>query len=94
MNNSDKKPSTREEAIAWIISQLSESQKDEIRSMELQDFLVDSHFSLGMWIRNQLFYGNPQRERLEGTLMDDSVSLHADDLSRKLLEDVWKVLKE
>ncbi len=36
----DKKPSTRQEAVPWIISQLSEDRKAEIFAMELQGFFT------------------------------------------------------
>ncbi len=61
--------------------------------MNLDDFTTKAHFGLGMWIRNELFYDNPQRERLEGSMEDEYKFIHPDDLSTKLLTDVWTELQ-
>jgi hypothetical protein len=93
MENRSQKPATQKEAIDCILAYLSEKQREEIRSMSLSDFVVQGHWGLGLWIRNELIYGNPHRERLEAELLGGDKSLHPDDLSGKLLAEIWKDLK-
>ncbi len=93
VSKDDKKPGTRTEAILWTIENLSDEDKANVRKMNLDDFLLDGHFGLGMWIRNELFYDNHQRERLEASMEREYRFIHPDDLSTKLLTDVWTELQ-
>ena len=85
---------TVSEAVELLLSQLPLKDRTEIASMDEED-LVDLHFSLGAYIRNEfgLWFGNRQ-------LLDDcrTVSmdqyLHPDQASSVIIRELWKRLRK
>ena len=84
-------PKTAEEAWKLLDKRLSEEDKKAIR--EAED-MVDFHFSLGMWIRNNWIYTG-ERGNLESLLKDlgEPEFLMGDMASSAILEAFQRYLK-
>ena len=76
----DRKPDTIQEAIDILNAVLTEDQKHDIANCRETD-LIQYHFSLGLWIRNNfgLWQGNSR-------LLEELGAYHADDASFTLIE--------
>ena len=90
-----KLPKTAEEAFAILDQTLPEVEKEELAKM---DDLIDTHFGLGMWIRNNWLYEGV--EYIEGIggmgqcVPDvDELFLNADDFSEAIIEAYQDYLK-
>lgn len=71
----DYEPKNLQEAISQLNIIFSDSTKQQIISMSEDDFLINTHFSTGLWIRNEWLY-----DRVLGFSIGDS------DLREELLE--------
>lgn len=82
----EKMPDTVEKAIDILKSVLTEEQKEELAKTKKKD-LINYHFTLGMWIRNN--FGLWQKN---SPLRDDLEVDHPDDASMEMIERLWKEL--
>ena len=85
-------PLTKEIAFARLDKRLSEEDKTAI--LMARD-MIDSHFTLGMWIRNTWIYGN-EEERVKALAKDlgEEIFWDADSISSALLDDYKKHLRK
>lgn len=85
-------PKHLEDCYQQLDSILSDSVKIEIKGMTESDFLNNTHFGIGMWVRNnwQLWGGS----RLSKYLLDAGVFNHADTMSDFILSGYRLYLKE
>ena len=85
-------PLTKEIAFARLDKRLSEEDKKAILKAR---YMVEFHFSLGMWIRNTWIYGN-EEERVEALAKDleEDLWFSADDLSSAILDGYKKHLRK
>ena len=73
--------------------------QEQIKEMTVDDFIIEQHFSLGIWIRNKYFHQNPNKEQLIANLgyQKDSLFLDGDRFShiilRKLYERITRTKK-
>ena len=88
----DKIPLTKEQCIALLDEMLSEADKKAI--VEAED-LLEFHFTLGLWIRNNWLYDRSEEEleSLSKAFGVDMPFFEADDLSSEMLEAYQKHLK-
>ena len=82
-----KPATTVEEAVEALLSQLSSQSKDRLRRGRRED-LIDHHFGLGMWIRNNFGLWNHNR-----TLLEDTGQEHPDGASMAIIEALWESLQ-
>ncbi|GIK59499.1 MAG: hypothetical protein HND39_06675 [Ignavibacteriota bacterium] len=71
----DYKPRNLQEAISQLDIIFPDSTKEQIITMSEDEFVIDTHFSTGLWIRNEWLY-----DRVLGYSIGDS------DLREELLE--------
>jgi hypothetical protein len=85
-------PVTIEEATGVVVAALPEAEAAKIAAMPESD-LINLHFGLGMWIRNNLglWQGN---DALMQALRECEPGIHPDDVSMLIIEQVWRRLRE
>ena len=83
----DKPPTTVEEAVEVLLSQLDAQTKDRLRRDRRED-LIGHHFGLGMWIRNNLGLWNHNH-----ALLEDTGQEHPDGVSMAIIEALWERLQ-
>ena len=99
MLNKSQWPETKSSAVDWIIASLDEKEKHIIRETKKAD-LSSYHFSLGIYIRNQLgmHSGNDalMQDCARSESADDNSYLYydPDSASGTLIEAVWKQLRQ
>jgi len=81
-------PLTVDEAVDRLLNELEVIDKGNLKTMKKED-LVDLHFSLGLYIRNQ--YGLNDRNY---KLQMDTVTFMPDDASGVILEAAWDRLNK
>ena len=88
----EKKPKTKKECFAQLDEMLSEEDKKAI--VETED-LIEFHFTLGLWIRNNWLYdcSEEEQESLCKAFGVDVPFFEADELSSAILEAYKKHLK-
>ena len=81
---------TVDEAVAKILSEMPEKDRSRLKSTP-EDDLINFHFGLGMFIRNEfgLWAGNKKLLNSCG-----SETMHPDDASTVITKAVWKKLNE
>ena len=86
------KPKTKKESFAQLDEMLSETDKKAI--VEAED-LIEFHFTLGLWIRNNWLYDRSEEEleSLSKAFGVDMPFFEADELSSAILEAYKKHLK-
>ena len=86
------KPKTKKECFAQLDEMLSDADKQGI--MKTKD-LIEFHFSLGMWIRNNWIYDcSPEdAENLYKAFGVDTVICQPDELSSEIIEAYQKYLR-
>jgi len=86
-------PKTVDEAVDFLISNLSLKDKSTIAKMSADD-LNNLQFSLGLYIRNRLFY--PKNDKLLESCRQEAMDkyLHWDQAPRWIIKYLWKRLKE
>ena len=88
-------PKTLDEVVGIILDILTSEQKEELKSSSESE-LGDFHFTFGMWIRNNLIYGNKYALKLGRSINEDSdefTLVHPDDISDLIIKAVWKALQ-
>lgn len=100
--NSKNWPENVDEAIERVISELSQKDKYILKDSAFND-LIQLHFSLEMWIRNNFGLWENNRE-LAMSLIEkypdridklcDSVHVEPDSASMVIIEEVWKKLQD
>ena len=80
-------PTTIAEAATYMLTQLDDSQKAELRALP-QESLIMCHFRLAMRIRNELKLWEPNHPLAQGKLFFD-----ADDCSKAIVKVMWKKLQ-
>jgi len=85
-------PKTVDEAVNFLISNLSLKDKSTIAKMS-EDDLGNLQFSLGLYIRNQLLY--PKNDKLLESCRQEAMDkyLHWDKAPRLIIKDLWKRLR-
>jgi len=89
----ENKPKTRKECFALLDEMLSETDKKAI--VEAED-LIEFHFTLGLWIRNNWLYDRSEEEleSLSKAFGVDVPYFATDDLSSEILEAYQKHLRK
>ena len=90
-------PKTLDEAVGIILDVLTSEEREELKSYSESE-LGDFHFTFGLWIRNNLIYGNKYALKLGQTINeneepDEFPSVHPDDISNLIIKAVWKALQ-
>jgi len=87
-------PKTVEQAVSILLSGLSLQEKTAIANMQKDD-LVDLHFSLGRFIRNEFNLLADNKKLMEScSLLSGQRDLHADDVSSVIIESLWESLQD
>jgi len=87
-------PTTVDQAVDMLLSELSIEEKTKIANMS-KDNLVNLHFSLGIYIRNEFKLWTGNKELLQSCrLLSGKQDLHVDDASSIIIEDLWEKLQE
>ena len=88
----ENKPKTKKECFAQLDEMLSETDKKDIAEAK---YIIDFHFTLGLWIRNNWLYDRSEEEleSLSKAFGVDAPYFAADDLSSEILEAYKKHLK-
>ena len=86
-------PSNKKECFAQLDEMLSEADKKAIVEAE---YLIEFHFTLGLWIRNNWLYDSSEEEleSLSKAFGVDAPYFAADDLSSEILEAYQKHLRK
>ena len=84
--------STLDEIIDDILKTLPSNLQEKIKEMTVDDFIIEQHFSLGIWIRNKYFHQNPNKEQLIANLgyQKDSLFLDGDRFSHIILRKLYE----
>jgi hypothetical protein len=85
-----KAPNNVSYCIQLLNELLSEEEKTEIMQMEEMDFIINSHFGLGLWIRNNWLHG--YNSDLPGYFKEKGIT-HEDDMSSEILKEFYKSLQ-
>jgi hypothetical protein len=85
-------PKTVDEAVNFLISNLSLKDKSTIAKMS-EDDLGNLQFSLGLYIRNRLLY--PKNDKLLESCRQEAMDkyLHWDKAPRLIIKNLWKRLR-
>lgn len=87
-------PKTVAQAVSHLLSNLSLQEKTAIANMQ-KDNLVDLHFSLGRFIRNEFNLLADNKKLMESCrLLSGKRDLHADDVSSVIIESLWENLQD
>ena len=87
----DNMPKTKKECFAQLDEMLSEEEKRDIVKMDM----VELHFSLGLWVRNNWLYPRTDEELdvLLREFGEEPMFCHPDDFSTIILKAYRKHLK-
>ena len=89
MNMKKEKPKNLTECIQMLDKTLKKEDKDYIKTLTEDEFFMESHFTIGMGIRNEwIRSGNPE---LVTFLLDQGVK-HPDDMSAMILTSYYRHL--
>ena len=89
MNMKKEKPKTLTECIQMLDKNLKTEEKDYIKTLTEDEFFMESHFTIGMGIRNEwIRSGNPE---LVTFFLDQGVK-HPDDMSAIILTSYYRHL--
>jgi hypothetical protein len=89
LNAKDGIPDTMEEAYRFLDAKLPPDQREKFKQMTEREAVVSTHFNLGMYIRNELFYSG--KSALPG-LLHSLGARHPDDVSGMVLTSYWRYL--
>lgn len=84
-------PNNIDDCIKQLHEIISVEQKEKIRQMEEKDFVISSHFGLGLWIRNNWLYG--YRSDLRTWFKDREIE-HEYDMSAEISKQFYNSLKK
>jgi hypothetical protein len=92
-DKSIKMPETVDEAVDRLVSEMSLKDRNTLQKMA-EDDLIDLHFTVGMWIRNNFVY--PRNEKLLESCREVSGDkyLHWAQMHMVILRELWKRLQE
>ena len=84
--------STVDEIIDDLLKTLPLDFQGKIKEMTVDDFIIEEHFALGIWIRNKYFLQNPMKERLIANLgyQKDNLFLDGDRFSHIILRKLYE----
>lgn len=83
-----KFPATVEEVVRLLLGLVPDDEQSMIAAMK-EDDLIDLHFGLGHWVRNNLgLWDN------NSALLDATGELGADDASDKIIRAFWRSLRD
>ena len=84
-------PQTKKDAFAQLDEMLSEKDKSELANGDVIEF----HFTLGLWIRNNWIYEQNEEDvnRLAKAFRADYIVFDPDSLSEKIIEYYQRYLK-
>jgi len=84
--------STVDEIIDDLLKTLPLDFQEKITEITVDDFIIEQHFSLGIWIRNKYFYQNPVKEQLIANLgyQKDRLFLDGDRFSHIILRKLYE----
>jgi hypothetical protein len=88
-----RKPKTVDEAVGRLMSEMNLRDKTTLLKMA-EDDLIDLHFTVGMWIRNNFVY--PRNDKLLEScreVLGDPI-LHWAQMHMVILHELWKRLQE
>jgi hypothetical protein len=88
-----RKPETLEEAVDRLMSEMSLKDLNKVAKMS-EDDLIDLHFTVGMWIRNNFVY--PRNDKLLQSCREVSGDkyLHFAQMHMVIIRELWKKLQE
>ncbi len=87
-------PKTKEEAVKRILSILTEESKETIKNTP-EEKLILFHFSLGMFIRNELgLWKGGNKELSEDCCDEPSYYYDPDHVSGIIIDAIWERLKD
>jgi hypothetical protein len=90
----DKKwPVTLDEAVGVILVALPEEEAAKIAAMPESD-LIQLHFGLGMWIRNNLGLWQGNDALMQAISEHEYGGVHPDDVSMLIITALWQRLRE
>ena len=90
-------PRTYEQAVQQLLENLGEADKAELRGLTREE-LPDTHFGLGLWVRNHWLHGQNNQELMRscawqaGRAGGDWYWLDPDGASSTIVEGAWKAL--
>ncbi|MEZ4687504.1 MAG: DUF6794 domain-containing protein [Bacteroidia bacterium] len=85
------KPHNLEQCFAQLDEMLADSTKDKIMAGSEDDFVVNSHFGLGRWMRNNWgLWGNSKLRKF----FKKMGLFHPDDMSSIILRSYYRYLKD
>ncbi len=92
-NKNTKRPETVDEAIDRLMSEMSLKDLNTLAKMP-EDDLINLHFSVGMWIRNNFVY--PRNDKLLESCREVSRDkyLHYAQMHMVIVRELWKRLQE
>jgi hypothetical protein len=88
-----KKPETVDEAVDRLMSEMSLKDLNTVAKMP-EDDLINLHFTVGMWIRNNFVY--PRNDKLLKSCQEVSrhKSLHFAQIHMVIMRELWKKLQK
>ena len=84
------RPSSIQEAVSIIQKKFPAKQLENFASQPESIACVQAHFDLGMWIRNNWFYGSGSP--LAKKMLEIDWTLDADQMSSLIIKSLWQVL--
>ena len=85
-------PTTLDEAVGVILAMLDDKDLSEIAQMPFDD-LIDLHFGLGMWIRNNLGLWKADSALMKA-IQAQTPGISPDDASMIIIKALWHRLQE
>lgn len=92
-------PKTISEAVAFVVAELTDETKAEIRGQNKEGFRIGANLVMGANIRQSMCYRNHFKELLKAdyikvTGKTSDTPTHADSISGVILAGVWEKLNE
>ena len=84
-----------EDAARWLLEQLGAEQRQQLRRLSQSELGAATHFGLGLFVRNQLFYAPESclaRLEAEEARRSGSWLVEPDGLSGRIIERAWEIL--
>lgn len=90
----DMYPKTIAEMVEMALKHVPQAEYEKIVATSMDDYCTFAHFGMGLWIRDVLLQGNPNRERLELDFERVGCKIELDDMVDTVVGMTWDFIKE
>ncbi len=85
-------PQTFEEAVNWLLAQMAEEDKAELKALAEDEVRLVAHFSVALFVRNQLLFLMPDYDAFREAIYPGRILMDPDSVSNDIVEGAWRSL--